>query len=232
MPLILFCYSSLMEDYARTWKDFVSGGTLDFGGHMEPGWQDGHTLSASLIVPVDVSTFEPRLRPMRSVLRTLPFVSLHPDYFMHITLLPLGFLVPQPEKKLEISPERLTEVEMNARSALKDFPAFEIEFANLNAFPGAAFVEVYDGGRLNELRDRICAGCDIEAPAGTPHLTLAYFQAPEGTAMPPGFASSLGQFRSWPVGNAPVDYIDLTLLDLKSGYPEPNKVSRIPLGGK
>lgn len=167
--------------------------------------------------------------PLRDALRNLPFVSLHPDHFMHITLFPLGFLVPNPEDKRELSPEKLTEVETKARSSLKDFPAFEIEFANLNAFPGAAFVEVYDEGMLGELRGRICEGCGIEAPDGTPHLTLAYFQAPDGTAMPSGFTSSLEQFRDWPVGKAAVNHIDLTLLDLRAGYPEPSKVARIPL---
>lgn len=220
-----------MEDYARVWRSFVTGGSLDFGGHMDPGWQDGHTLSASLIVPVDVSAFESRLQPLRDVLRTLPFVSLHPNHFMHITLLPLGFLVPEPSEEQEISPDYLTEVETKTRRALEDFPAFEIEFANLNAFPGAAFVEVYDGGMLDELRGRICESCGIKAPTGTPHLTLAYFQAPDGTPIPSGFISSLEKFRIWPVGKAPVDHIDLTLLDLRSDYPEPDKVARIPLRG-
>ncbi len=221
-----------MGDYARVWKSFISGDSLEFGGHMDPAWKDGHTVSASFIVPVDVAALEPRLEPMRDALRTLPFVSLHPNHFMHITLLPLGFLVPEPEEEKEVSPARLTEVETQARRALEEFPAFEIELANLNAFPGAAFVEVYDGGMLGELRERLCESCGIEVPTGPPHLTLAYFQAPDGTPIPKGLIPSFQQFRVWSVGKVPVDRIELTLLDLRSDYPEPERIARIPLKGE
>ncbi len=218
-----------MVNYKRVWKSFVSGDSLEFGGHMDPSWQDGHTLSASFIVPVDVSVLKPRLEPLRDVLRPFPFVSLHPDHFMHITLLPLGFLVSEPKKENEISPERLTELEAKARRALQEFPAFEIELANLNAFPGAAFIEVYDAGMLGELRDRLCESCGMKSAAGPPHLTLAYFQAPDGTPMPEGLVPSIQQFRSWPVGKVPVDRIELTLLDLRLGYPEPDRVAQLQL---
>lgn len=220
-----------MGEYGRIWKDFVSGGSLEFGGHMDPGWQCGHTFSASFIVPVDTSALEERLAPLRKALRTMPFVSLHPDHFMHITLLPLGFLVPEPEEEGEISPHRLTEVEAQAQRAMKDFPSFEVELANLNAFPGAAFVEAYDEGRLAELRNRLCGSFGMRPMSGTPHLTLAYFQAPDDTPMPEGLVSAIQKFRVWPVGKIPVKQIELTLLDLRADYPEPERIAHIPLGG-
>ena len=218
-----------MENYERVWRDFVSGGSLEFGGHTDPGWQGGHTLSASFIVPVDVSSLKKRLEPLRDTLRARPFVSLHPDNFMHVTLLPLGFLVPDPVAGNEISPERLAEIEVRARRAVEDFPSFEIEFANLNAFPGAAFVEAYDGGMLKELRNRLCEGFGMSPSSSTPHLTLAYFQAPDGTPMPKGLAASIRKFRVWPVGKVPVNRIELTLLDVRADYPEPELIARIPL---
>ena len=220
-----------MEDYARVWRDFVSGDSLEFGGHMDPAWQGGHTLSASFIVPIDTSALKERLEPLREALRGMPFVSLHPDHFMHVTLLPLGFLVPEPEEKNEISPGRLAEVEAQARQAMNDFPSFEIELANLNAFPGAAFVEAYDEGMLKELRNRLCEGFGMKPMPGTPHLTLAYFQAPDGTPMPEGLVASIQKFRVWPVGKVPVSQIDLTLLDLHADYPDPERIARIPLQG-
>ena len=220
-----------MGEYERVWEDFVSGDSLEFGGHQDPGWQGGHTLSASFIVPVDTSALKERLEPLRDTLRTMPFVSLHPDHFMHITLLPLGFLVPEPEDKNEISPERLTEVEAQAQQTMKFFPPFEVELANLNAFPGAAFVETYDGGMLKELRNRLCESFGMKPMPGTPHLTLAYFQAPNDTPMPGGLVSSLRKFRVWPVGKIPVKQIELTLLDIRADYPAPERIAQIPLGG-
>lgn len=220
-----------MEDYTRVWRNFVSGGSLEFGGHMDPGWQCGHTLSASFIVPIDTFGLKERLEPLREALRVMPFVSVHPDHFMHVTLLPLGFLVPEPEDKNEISPERLAEVEAKARRATTDFPPFEIELANLNAFPGAAFIETYDEGMLKELRNHLCEGFGMKPMPGTPHLTLAYFQAPDGTQMPEGLVASIQKFRVWPVGKVPVSQIELTLLNLQADYPEPERIARLPLQG-
>ena len=129
-----------MGDYKQVWNSFVSGDVLEFGGHMDPGWQAGHTLSASFIVPVDVSALKPRLKPLRD---SSPD-PCHSSHYIQTTSCTSRCYrsvsrYPNPEQENEISPERLAEVEAAARRALKDFPAFEIEFANLNAFPGAAF---------------------------------------------------------------------------------------------
>lgn len=220
-----------MGGYSGVWEGFVSERRLEFGGHRDPDWQDGHALSASLMISVDASPLRDRLEPLRDALRPFPFVSLHPDRFMHITLFLLGFLVREPAEEDEVSRERLSGVASDARRALADFPAFEVELANLNAFPGAAFVEVHDRGKLDELRGALSRGCDLERPAGPPHLTLAYFQAPDGTRAPDDLVSAIERYRDWFVGEAPVAGVELTLLDLRTEYPEPRTLARIPLGG-
>src|SRR5919107_3201413 len=130
-----------MEEYESVWGRFVRGRRLEFGGHKDPAWRGGHGFSASLVVPGQASRFGGRLEPLREALRPFPFVSLHPDYFMHITLILLGFLVDEPREEDEISRERLREIEKDARIALSDVPHFTVTLANLNAFPGAAFIE-------------------------------------------------------------------------------------------
>ena len=220
-----------MENYGRVWERFVRERRLEFGGHMDPEWQDGHALSASLMVPVDARRLRDRLEPMRDALRPFPFVSLHPDHFMHLTLILLGFLVDEPQEKGEISSDGLRRIEADARRALAGFPAFKIELANLNAFPGAAFVEAHDGGMLDDLRGALALGCGLEKPKGPPHLTLAYFQAPDGTAAPQALVSAIEDYRDWPVGETRVDGVEMTLLDLRTDYPEPEVLARIPLEG-
>ena len=42
-----------MGDYERVWERFVRDRRLEFGGHTDPEWQDGHALSSSLLVPFD-----------------------------------------------------------------------------------------------------------------------------------------------------------------------------------
>ena len=220
-----------MEEYERVWERFVCDRRLEFGGHMDPEWHDGHALSASLIVPVDAQRFHERLEPVRGALRPFPFVSLHPDYFMHVTLALLGFLVEEQKEKDEVSWERLGRIQADARDTLADFPAFTVELANVNAFPGAAFVEVYDGGMLDELRDAMSNGCGLERAQGPPHLTLAYFQAPDGTPVPDALISAIERYRDWPIGKVAVDGAEMTLLDLRTDYPKPGTLAQIPLGG-
>ncbi len=219
-----------MEEYDSIWERFVRGRHLEFGGHMDPAWQDGHTLSASLMVPGEASRFHERLQPLREALRPFPFVSLHPERFMHITLILLGFLVDEPEEEEEISHDRLREIEERATIALSDFPAFDVRLANLNAFPGAAFIEAHDGGMLDRLRDALCLVCDLKKPDGPPHLTLAYFQAPNGTEAPEELVATIARYRDWPVGEIRVDNVEMTLLDLRSEYPEAKTFARVPLG--
>ena len=219
-----------MDGYDLAWGRFVRERRLEFGGHMDPNWQGGHRLSASLVVPAQASRFHERLEPLREALRPFPFVSLHPDHFMHITLILLGFLVDEPEGENEVSRERLRDIEDRARIALSDFPAFPVTLANLNAFPGAAFIEAHDGGMLGRLRDALGVSCGLKTPHGPPHLTLAYFQAPDGTDAPEELISAVARYRNWPIGEIEVDSVEMTLLALHSEYPEAKILARIPLG--
>jgi RNA 2',3'-cyclic 3'-phosphodiesterase len=215
--------------YAEVWERFVRERRLEFGGHTDPGWGEGHVLSASLMIPVEASRFRKRLEPLRDALRPFPFLSLHPDHFMHITLLLLGFLVEEPEEEGEVSPERLGEIEASARRALFGFPAFTIRLANLNAFPDAAFVEVHDDGILDLLRETLCVSCALKKPSGPPHLTLAYFQAPDGTSAPEGLIATIARYRDWDVGELAVEGVEMTLLDLRLNYPQPEILAEMPL---
>lgn len=219
-----------MDPYARIWQRFVEGRRLEFGGHTDPSWRDGYAFSASLMLQVDAAGLRDRLEPLRDALRPFPFVALHPDRFMHVTLLLLGFLADEPKKKDEVSRKRLAEIESGARDALADFPAATAHLANLNAFPGAAFVEVHDGGLLERLRGALCDVCGLERPAGAPHLTVAYFQAPDGTPAPEPLISAISRYRDWPVGEILVDGVEMTLLDLHGDYPKPEILAKIPLG--
>jgi len=219
-----------MEEYESVWERFVRKRRLEFGGYKDPAWQGEYRFSASLVVPGEALRFRGRLEPLREALRPFPFVSLHPDNFMHITLILLGFLVDEPKKNSEVSRERLREIEERARAALSDFPTFTVRLANLNAFPGAAFIEAHDGGMLDELRAALSVSCGLKQPSGPPHLTLAYFQTPDGTEAPEELVSAIARYRKWPIGEVMVDNVEMTLLDLRADYPEPETLARMALG--
>lgn len=218
-----------MDPYAEVWQRFAGERRLEFGGHTDPAWQDGHSFSAALMVPVDTTRLRDRLDPLREALRPFPFVSLHPDRFMHITLLLLGFLTDEPKEPDEISGKRLEEIKAGARDALASFPAATATLANLNAFPGAAFVEVHDGGVLERVRDALYDVCGLRRAAGPPHLTIAYFHAPDGTPVPDPLISAISRYRDWPVGEIPIKSVELTSLDLRKYYPRPEVLATIPL---
>lgn len=220
-----------MDGYAQVWETFERERRLEFGGHTDPAWREGHALSASFIVPVDAAGLRERLEPLRDALRPFPFVSLHPDGFLHITLLLLGFLTAAPGSGKEVSRERLREIEAEARAVLVGFPAFPVELANLNAFPGAVFVEAHDGGMLGRLREAIRDSCGLDAPSGPPHLTLGYVHAPDGAPAPEAFVAAVERYRDWPVGEIEVDAVEMTLLDLNREYPDTEPVARIALEG-
>ena len=218
-----------MLGYDEVWERFVRERRLEFGGHTDPGWRDGHALSASLVIPVEASHLREGLEPLRDALRPFPFVSLHPDHFLHVTLLLLGFLVEEPKKESEVSRGRLREIEGRARRVLSGFPAFTVRLANLNAFPAAAFIEVHEGEMLDGLRAALCEGCGLKKPSGPPHLTLAYFHAPDGAPAPEELVSAVARYRDWPVGELAVERVELTILDLRLEYPVPEVIAEMPL---
>jgi 2'-5' RNA ligase len=218
-----------MGEYAAVWERFVRERRLEFGGHTDPRWREGHALSASFMIPVEVSRFRERLEPLRDALRPFPFISLPPDHFLHITMLLLGFLVDEPEEEDEVSRERCREIEEAARRAMSGFPAFTVRLANLNAFPGAAFVEVHGGGMLDRLQDALCWACGLEKPSGPPHMTLAYFHAPDGTPAPEELIKAISRYRDWIVGELAVESVEMTVLNLRRDYPEPETLAEIAL---
>jgi hypothetical protein len=82
---------------------------------------------------------------------------------------------------------------------------------------------------LDELRVALSVGCGLKKPAGPTHLTLAYFQAPDGTEAPQELISAIARYRDWPIGEITVDNVAMTLLDLRSDYPEPETLARLAI---
>ncbi len=221
-----------MNGYEEIWEKFRGDRRLEFGGHTDPEWRDGHDLSASFLIPVKTEAIHEGLKPLREALWPFPFISLHPDHFMHITLLLPGFLVPEPDAKGELSPGRLKELASEARKAIANFSPFTAELRNLNAFPGAIFVEVHDEGEIGELREAIRARCGLADPPGPPHLTVAYIQAPNDSPAPEPFVEAIKRHRNAFVGEFSVDHVELTLLDLSKEYPKPETFATLPLGSQ
>ncbi|MGI8650253.1 MAG: 2'-5' RNA ligase family protein, partial [Rubrobacter sp.] len=182
-----------LSKFERAWEKFTEESKLQHGGHTDPDWRGDHTLSAAFVIPVEVGDFVDRIAPLRDAIRPFPFVSLHPDYFMHISLVLIGFV---DERAGELPDLELHTLAENARSALSSFGEFEVRLANLGAFPSAAYIEAHDeNGELNDLRETLLLGCGLESKPGPPHLTLAYFRAADGTRVPDELIRAIEPYR-------------------------------------
>ena len=51
---------------------------------------------------------------------------------------------------------------------------------------------------LDSLRWALCEACGLEKPSGPPHLTLAYFHAPDGTPAPEELICAIGATGTGP----------------------------------
>lgn len=221
-----------MEEFQKAWERFSSERVLEFGGHTDATWKGDHSLSACLVLPVESEGFRDRLEPLRDALRPFPFVSIHPDHFMHVTLAPIGFPVDEAKGEDEVSWSDLDEIEARVRETLSDTQRFPLRLANLNAFPAAAFVEVHDERRrLGELCDELREIPGLERTSSLPHLTLAYFHALEGARAPDALVAAIDKYRDWPVAEIEAGEVRISLLELDSDYPRPEARARVKLAG-
>ena len=174
-----------MDVYDEVWERFVRERRLEFGGHTDPQWREEHALSASLVIPVQGSRFRERLEPLRTRCDLSRSSRCTPTSCTSRCSSRASSRKNQNERTR--SHGCGWRRSRRARGAnLSDFPAFTVRLANLSAFPGVAFVEVHEGEMLDSLRWALCEACGLEKPSGPPHLTLAYFHAPDGTAGPRG----------------------------------------------
>ena len=131
-------------------------------------WQDGHTLSASLIVPVDIEPLRPRIEPLQrdagGKCRSSPCTRITSCTSRSCLSV---FSCQSPRKEDEISPERLSEVETESRKVLANFPAFQHRVWRTSTLsPGRRLSKCMTRGKLDELRDALCKGCDLKVADG------------------------------------------------------------------
>lgn len=182
------------------------------------------------MIPVEVKGIEGGISAARDALRPFPFVSLHPDHFMHISLVIVGFVTDEPGGPNEFSKENLAELAELAKEVVAGFGEFRLKLANLGAFPSAAFIEAYDeAGEIDKLRRSLFVCCGLEGKPGPPHLTLAYFTVKEKTNAPPALIEAIEPLRNRTFGSFTVRHVDLTLLDLTEEYAKPEIFARLPL---
>lgn len=207
------------EGFRRVWQNLRQVTEVEDGRHDTVHWRSHLGKFAICCVRVPISAIAPEIADVRRALRSLPFVRLHPDHFLHIAIQEIGFLSDAPKHRDEFALDRLEEFIAMSERPISDFAPFEIAVGGVNSFTDAAFLDVHDNGWLSRihrrLRDFALVPVDHRYPY-LPTLTIAHYV----TSAPIGrLPAILSEWRDAEFGSFTVRDVDIVLLRPTEAYP-------------
>lgn len=192
---------------------------VEDGRHDSEHWRSHAGKFAICCVRVPVSVISPEIAAVRDALGSLPFVRLHPDHFLHVTIQEIGFLSDPPQHRDGFGTDRLEEFIAMSERPICDFAPFEMTFGGVNSFTDAAFLDVHDNGWLSRihrrLRDFAIVPVDVRYPY-LPILTIAHYSGPAPIGRLPKI---LSEWRDTEFGTFTVREVDIVLLESTEPYP-------------
>ena len=216
------------EAFRRVWHSFRTYASVEDGRHDTGGWTSRDGVFAMAAIRVPAASLQPWLDHLREALAPFPFVRLHPDGFLHITIQELGFLCEHPSQSDEISRARLDEFVESAADPIESRAAFTIRLGGANAFQDAVFLDVHDGGALAPLQARLFDLAAIPRArtfAYLPHCTVAHFMA---DAPAKHLAQAIGRFRDRDFGSFRAAQVEILTLRLDEPYPPFETLAVLP----
>ncbi|MDQ3044247.1 MAG: 2'-5' RNA ligase family protein [Chloroflexota bacterium] len=217
------------EAFRRVWQTLRSLKRLADGRHDTPGWRSHNAVYAICVIRVPAAALQPNLDALRKVLGDLPFVRIHPDHFLHITLQELGFVCDKPGRRDEISPARIKEFVSAATGPLAEQSAFKVRLGGVNSYQDAAFLDVHDGGQCARVHQRLrelAAVPTIPRFAYLPHMTIAHYIADVPVGNLPAI---LATWRDHTFGTFTASVIEVVTLPVNEAYPPMTTVASFPL---
>ena len=156
--------------------------------------------------------------------------SLPEDYF-HISVVGLGFLARSEEYEDDILVENLQRIIDQAKEVLQQFSKFDVFLSRLHIFPDVVFVEVHDGGRIEEIYRRLQAIPEIrkrkfDYPSFLPHISIMHFQNNKDFTR---LISCLEKLRDTEFGKMTVNSLELVNAHLFEKYPKLNTIQTFEL---
>jgi 2'-5' RNA ligase len=212
----------------RIWQAYRSAGNVEDGRHDTEDWRGRAGAFALAAIRVPAAELQPELDRVRHALQPFPFIRLHPDEFLHITIQELGFVCDRPSKPDEISHNRLEEFIDAAASVTSTRPSIEIGLGGINSFQDAIFLEVSDGGALSPLQSRLFDLAAIPRAARfayLPHCTIAHY-----TAQAPSthLVTTLGRWRTEEFGRFTATQMEVLTLRVDEPYPPLETAAILP----
>ena len=218
------------EAYRRVWQAFRTFPTLADGRHDTADWRSHEGDYAVCAIRVPSHAIRAELSPLRHALAANPFIRVHPDHFLHITLQELGFVCDRPGRPDEITPARLAEFATAAIVPIAETRPFDLTLGGANSFQDAAFLDVHDRGGCGRLHARLFDLAAIpRAPRYPylPHVTIAHYTADAPIGNLPAL---LAQWRDHAFATLRVDQIEIVTLRLDDPYPPLTPYAILPLG--
>jgi 2'-5' RNA ligase len=208
------------EAYRRIWQNLRQSTQVADGRHDSAEWRNHTGDFALCCVRIPASSLTSNIEDLRAVLRHFPFVRLHPDAFLHITVQELGFIAARPRARDEISPQRLAEFIAQADLPISDFPAFDVSLGGVNSFVDAAFLDVHDDGWLARIQRRLIDFVAIPPDqrfSFLPQVTIAHYTE---AAPIDNLPAALAPWRDQTFGVLRVESIDIVRLRTDETYPQ------------
>lgn len=218
------------ESFLRIWQHLRQATHVQDGRHDSDDWRGRTGPFAMCCIRVPAGALIDEFANLRLALEAQPMVRIHPDHFLHVPVLELGFVVEHPSRRDEIDLARLDEFIALAENPVRDFPNFLIELGGANAFLDAPFIDIHDGGWLSRIHRRLLDFMVV--PPDTrypylPHMTVAHFtgDAPVGR-----LPARLAEWRDTSFGAFMVGSVDVVTMATSEPYPDLDVVHEFPLG--
>jgi len=207
------------EAYRRIWQGLRQYRHVRDGRHDTSAWRGRAGRFALCIIRVPDDALSVSLEELREALDTIPFVRLHPDYFLHIPVQELGFVVAEPNARDELTPSRLDEFVQHARDPVAGFRSFPIRLGGVNSFLDAPFLDVHDGGWCSRIHHRLRGVVAI--PPDTrypyvPHVTLGHYTVRRRIGHLP---ATLTPWRDMPFGEFTATELEIVTMAVDEPYP-------------
>lgn len=222
---------TLSAAYRLVWEAFCADTWTADGRHDTSEWRSRAGPFALCVVRVPTAAIQPALDHIRGDLTQVGGLRMHPDHFLHMTLQELGFVVDEPKRPDEITPNRLEEFVQSAVAPAAAAGAFAVELGGTNSFQDAVFLEARGAARLVQLHEQLLdlAGTPRRAAFPyLPHCTIGHY---DGTASVAAAVEAIAPWREARFGTLDITEIEIVTLDPSQSYPPLESYAVIPFGG-
>ncbi len=198
---------------------------------IDSDWTKGRNQYLTFHVRIRDEKLIRKIAEIQSKLSAFSCVAPFPKDYFHISIAGLGFLAKSKEYDDDILMDNLQRIINQAKEALQPLNRFDVFLSKLNIFPDVVFVEVHDGGKIEEIFRRLQAIPEIakrtfDYPSFLPHISIMHFLENKDCTR---LIDHLEKLRDTEFGKMTVNSIELVNAHLLKKYPKLNTIHTFEL---